>query len=123
LLTLAAATLDAELAAASGDSVAEIAAWRQAITAEAALQYDEPPAWFYPVRQSLAAALLHGGQAAEAEKVFREALAKHPRDGRLLFGLWQTLLAQKRPSEAELVENQFLAAWSDATTMLTLADL
>jgi Flp pilus assembly protein TadD len=123
LLALAAATLDAQLAGARGESAAAITAWRQALGAEAALQYDEPPAWFYPVRQSLAAALLRGGQSAEAEKVFREALGKHPRDGRLLFGLWQTLLTLKRPSEAELVENQFLAAWSDATTMLTLADL
>jgi tetratricopeptide (TPR) repeat protein len=123
LLTLAAATLDAQLASARGDSAAAIAAWRQAIPAEAALQYDEPPPWFYPVRQGLAAALLRGGQGTEAEQVFREALAKHPRDGRLLFGLWQTLLAQQRASEARLVENQFKAAWSDATTTLTLADL
>ncbi len=123
LLALASASLDAQIAEARGDSAAAIAAWRNALSAEAALQYDEPPAWFYPLRQSLAAALLRNGQTAEAEKVFREALAKHPRDGRLLFGLWQTLLAQQRPSEARLVENQFKAAWSDATTTLTLADL
>src|SRR5690554_3525282 len=63
LLALAAATLDAEIAGARGDLAAAIAAWRRAISAEAALQYDEPPAWFYPVRQSLAAALLRAGQA------------------------------------------------------------
>jgi tetratricopeptide (TPR) repeat protein len=122
LMTLAAATLDAQLAQARGDSPAAIAAWRRAVTAEGALQYDEPPPWFYTVRQSLGAALLRAGQATEAEQVFREALATRPRDARLLFGLWQTLLAQRRASEAVLVENRYQDAWRDATTPLT-ADL
>ena len=120
VMTLAAATLDAQLAQARGDAPAAIAAWRRAVTAEGALQYDEPPAWFYTVRQSLGAALLRAGQATEAEQVFREALATRPRDARLLFGLWQTLLAQQRASEAVLVENQYKEAWRDATTALTL---
>jgi tetratricopeptide (TPR) repeat protein len=120
VMTLAAATLDAELARARGDATAAIAAWRRAVAAEGALQYDEPPAWFYTVRQSLGAALLRAGQATEAEQVFREALATRPRDARLLFGLWQTLLAQQRASEAVLVENQYEDAWRDATAPLTL---
>jgi Flp pilus assembly protein TadD len=90
------------------------------VAAEGALQYDEPPAWFYTVRQSLGAALLRAGQAADAEQVFREALSTRPRDGRLLFGLWQTLLAQPRAGEAVLVENQYKEAWRDATAPLTL---
>ncbi|HEY3518577.1 MAG TPA: hypothetical protein VGL98_16130, partial [Gammaproteobacteria bacterium] len=84
LLALSAATLDAAVAAARGDGPASIAAWRRGVTLEAALQYDEPPAWFYTVRQSLGAALLRSGAHAEAEQVFREALSTHPRDGRLL---------------------------------------
>ena len=69
------------------------------------------------------AALLTAGKAEEAERVFREALEKRPRDGRLLFGLWQSLVALKRDSEATLVEQQFRAAWKDATTVLTVEDL
>ena len=69
------------------------------------------------------AALLRAGAHAEAEQEFRDALATRPRDGRLLFGLWQTLLAQGRGSEAVLVEQQFTRAWADATTPLTLEDL
>jgi tetratricopeptide (TPR) repeat protein len=122
LLTLAAATLDARLADARDDGVSA-AAWRRAVTLETALQYDEPPAWFYPVRQSLGAMLLRAGEHAQAERVFRDALAKHPRDGRLLYGLWQTLLAQGRGSEALLVEQQHRRAWADATAPLTLDDL
>jgi tetratricopeptide (TPR) repeat protein len=123
LLALAAATLDAQLAWACGDHEKSIQAWRRAVERESTLQYDEPPAWFYPVQQSLAAALLRNGQAQEAEAVFREAMARRPRDGRLLFGLWQSLLAQKRDNEATLVKQQFDAAWKEATVPLRLEDL
>jgi tetratricopeptide (TPR) repeat protein len=123
LLALAAATLDAQVATARGDDAAAIEAWRRAVTLEAALQYDEPPAWFYTVRESLGAALLQAGRHAEAERVFREALETRPRDGRLLFGLWQTLLAQERASEGLLVQQQFTRAWREATVPLTLEDL
>jgi tetratricopeptide (TPR) repeat protein len=123
LLALAAATLDAQLAWARGDKEQSIQGWRRAVELESTLQYDEPPPWFYPVRAALAAALLRHGQAKEAEAVFRAAMDKHPRDGRLLFGLWQTLTAQQRESEAALVAQQFNAAWTHATVNLRLDDL
>jgi tetratricopeptide (TPR) repeat protein len=123
LLGLAAATLDAQIAAARGEQSAAIAAWGRAVELQAALAYDEPPPWFYTVRQSLGAALLRAGDKTQAERVFREALAANPRDARLLFGLWQTLLAQERGSEAQLVQGEFARAWADASTRLTLEDL
>jgi tetratricopeptide (TPR) repeat protein len=123
VLAFAGATLDANLAWARGDKERAIQAWRQAVKLQAALAYDEPPPWFYSTRQSLGAALLKSGRAKEAEAVFREALAKQPREGRLLFGLWQSVKAQRRDSEAALVEQQFRAAWKDATTELRVEDL
>ena len=123
VLALAAATLDARLAGARGQRSESVRLWRRAVEAEKAIQYDEPPAWFYPVRQSLAAAMLRSGQAKEAEAVFRETIARHPRDGRLLFGLWQSLVAQKRDTEAALVEQQFQTAWKSATRKLRIEDL
>jgi tetratricopeptide (TPR) repeat protein len=123
MLALAAATLDAQLAWARGEQEKSIHAWRRAVELESTIQYDEPPAWFYPVQQPLAAALLRTGQAKEAEAVFREALDRRPRDGRLLFGLRQSLMAQQREHEAALVEQQFSAAWKDATVPLRLEDL
>jgi tetratricopeptide (TPR) repeat protein len=122
VLALAAAALDAQIATARGDTREAIDGWRRAVELEAAIQYDEPPAWFYPVRQSLGAALLRDGGAGEAEAMFRETLAKHPRDGRLLFGLWQSLLAQGK-DEAALVEAQHRAAWKDATVQISVEDL
>lgn len=123
LLALASATLDAEIAEARGDDSAAVEAWRRAVEAEKAVQYDEPPVWYYPVRQSLAAALLRAGQAAEAEAEFRAALEKRPRDGRLLYGLMQALRAQQREAEAVLVKAQFDEAWEGATVPLEIGNL
>jgi tetratricopeptide (TPR) repeat protein len=123
VLSLAAAVLDARLAWARGEKDKSIQLWRQAVEVEATIQYDEPPAWFYPIRESLGAALLMHGNAREAEATFREALDKKPRDGRLLFGLWQCLKAQKRDSEAMLVEKQFREAWKEAEEQLRIEDL
>ena len=123
VLALSSATLAGQMAEASGRRDAAIDEWRRADRIYSALAYDEPPAWLYPVSQSLGAAMLRAGHAADAEKVFRESLGTRPRDGRLLFGLWQSLLAQHRDSEAILVEQQHKEAWKDATAPLTLADL
>jgi hypothetical protein len=84
------------------------------------LQYDEPPAFHYPVRESLGAMLLRAGKAAEAEAVFREDLARNRRSGRSLFGLWQTLKAQHKEDAAELVRQQYDAAWKGADATLNL---
>ena len=102
---------------------AAIGQWRRADGIYAALAYDEPPAWLYPMSQPLGGALLRAGHAADAEKVFRDTLATRPRDGRLLFGLWQALLAQHRDSEAVLVEQQYKEAWKNAAVDLSIESL
>ncbi|HSP13666.1 MAG TPA: hypothetical protein VLV78_02810 [Thermoanaerobaculia bacterium] len=95
---ITAALLEGHIAEADGNHAAAIAAFRRAVEAEDALNYDEPPDWFYPTRETLGAALLHAGQSAEAEKVFREDLARNPNNPRSLYGLTQALKAQKKPS-------------------------
>ncbi|HYV41758.1 MAG TPA: hypothetical protein VEO02_08225, partial [Thermoanaerobaculia bacterium] len=100
-----------------------IESWRKAVALQDGLSYDEPPPWYYPVRESLGSALLRDGQAGEAEKVFREDLAKNPRNGRSLFGLLEALKAQKKTADAVWVDRQFAAAWKDADTKLKIEDL
>ena len=75
------------------------------------LKYDEPQDWFYPVRESLGAAILINGDSAAAEKVFRADLGKNPRNPRSLFGLNQALKAQGRDYDAGFVEKQFNSSW------------
>jgi tetratricopeptide (TPR) repeat protein len=122
LFAVASNVLDARIAAARGDRRAAIASWVKAVAAEDALAYDEPAAWYYPVRESLGAALLADGQAAEAEKVFRADLEINPRNGRSLYGLAQALKAQKRLADAAWTEAQFDTAWKDADTKVRLEE-
>jgi tetratricopeptide (TPR) repeat protein len=97
--------------------------WVHAVAIEDALTYDEPPAWYYPLRESLGAALLRAGQPAEAEKVFREGVKRSPRNGRMLFGLLESLKAQNKSGAADAVRREFEAAWAKADVKLTVEDL
>ena len=123
LFAVASNVLDARIAEAKGDRKAALASWTKAVAAEDALAYDEPASWYYPVRESLGAALLADGQLAEAEAVFRADLVLHPRNGRSLYGLAQVLKAQKRTADAAWTEAQFDEAWKDADTKVRLEDL
>ena len=123
LFAVASNVLDARIAEAKGDRKAALASWTKAVAAEDALAYDEPAAWYYPVRESLGAALLADGQLEEAEAVFRADLVLHPRNGRSLYGLAQVLKAQKRAADAAWTEAQFDEAWKDADTKVRLEDL
>jgi len=123
VLAVAAATLDARIAGARGETEAAETAWRRAVDAEDRLAYDEPPDWFYPVRESLGADLLMSGRYAEAEAVFRDDLDRNPRNGRSLFGLLSSLKAQGKVTEEEQVRRQFEPAWARADGPLTIGDL
>jgi len=75
------------------------------------------------VRESLGAALLLSGKAADAERVFRDDLARHPRNARSLFGLLESLTTQGKSADAEWVKRAFDEAWKDADTTLTIEAL
>ena len=83
------------------------------------LRYYEPPLWHIPVRHSLGAVLLQAGRAGEAERIYREDLRQHPRNGWALVGLKQSLEAQQREPEAADVEKQLKQAWARADVTLT----
>src|SRR6266852_7076605 len=93
------------------DDKAAVDSLTQAVAAEDALNYSEPPPWYPPVRPMLGRVLLANKQPAEAEKVFRADLEKNPRDGRALFGLRDCLKAQDRQYEADQIDRQFHNAW------------
>ncbi len=108
VLGVAAAVLEARLA---DDPATAIQHWRKAVELEDGLAYGEPPDWYYPVRESLGAALLRIGEAEEAEGVFREDLKRNRRNGRSLFGIMESLKAQGKTEDAEWVEFEFTRAW------------
>jgi tetratricopeptide (TPR) repeat protein len=113
----------AKLDSAQGNRDSAIGRWRAAADAQDKLNYTEPPDWYYPVRESLGAALLAGGKANEAEAVFREDLRRNPRNPRSLLGLKESLAAQHLQNDAAWVEREFEKAWKNADGVLKLGDL
>ena len=101
--------LAGEIAQSRHDPKSAIDSLGQAVAAEDALSYSEPPAWYPPIRPVLGRLLLADKQFAEAEKVFRADLDKNPRDRRALSGLRDALEVQGRPYEAEQIDQQFRA--------------
>jgi tetratricopeptide (TPR) repeat protein len=122
-LELAANILDARMATAKGDRGQAISYWEKAVEIEDGLYYGEPPEWFYPVRESLGAALLLNGEANRAEAVFRTDLQHYPRNPRSLFGVLKALEVQQKSSDVEEVRREFEAAWKNADVPLEVGDL
>jgi tetratricopeptide (TPR) repeat protein len=122
VLTIAADILDGKIATADGDWASAADRYRKAVALQDQLNYDEPPDWYYPVRETLGAALLMGGDAVAAEAVFRADLERNPRNGRSLYGLSKSLEAQKKTTEAAWVQTQFKAAWVQADVQPDLAE-
>jgi hypothetical protein len=108
---LAQHALAARIATAKGDERTAVAEWSAAVAVEDRMQYHEPADWYYPVRESLGAALLRNGQAAEAAKVFRDELSRDPGNPRALFGIWKVLVVQKKTVDAARAKASFAAAW------------
>ncbi|HET9839480.1 MAG TPA: hypothetical protein VFR84_14710 [Candidatus Angelobacter sp.] len=123
VLTIALNVLGGKIALASHEPGKAINMLRAAVATQDTLKYDEPPDWYYPVRESLGAVLLLNGNATEAEKVFREDLERNPRNPRSLFGLSEALRAQNRAYDAQFVEKQFQANWKGGEAKLKIADL
>lgn len=123
IMKIAKDVVGAKIALAKKDSGGAVAMLREAVAIQDTLKYGEPPDWFFPVRESLGAALLLNADATGAEKVFREDLDRNPRNPRSLWGLQQALLQQKRDYDAGFVQKQFKASWKGGTTALKLDDL
>jgi tetratricopeptide (TPR) repeat protein len=123
ILKIAKNVLGAKIALAKNDNEGAINMLRQAVVVQDSLKYDEPPDWFFPVRESLGAVLLSSGNAVEAEKVFRDDLDRNPRNPRSLFGLREALKAQKRDYDAGFIQKQFDASWKGTGPALQMGDL
>ncbi len=123
VLGIAEQVIEARIAAAKKNNDEAVLHWQKAVAIQDTLYYTEPVDWYYPVRESLGAALLAAGKAQEAEQVFRVDLKKNPRNPRSLYGLMEALRMETREADAAWVEKEFNAAWKNADSKLTLAIL
>jgi len=101
----------ARLAEGQGDLAGAAKAYEDAIFIEDSLAYTEPPYWYYPIRQSLGSVLLRQGKLDEAEKAFRESLARVRNNGWSLYGL--TKVYEKRGDKKSLAaaKGKYAQAW------------
>ncbi|MEP7371374.1 MAG: hypothetical protein ABI659_04025 [Nitrosospira sp.] len=118
VLSIGPEVLAGEIAAARGQFDSAIAHLDRAVRLEDALVYTEPSEWQSPPRLALGAILLEAGRAAEAETVYWEDLRRNRNNGWALYGLLQTLRAQKKDGEAALIEARFKKAWARADVAL-----
>src|SRR5262249_38472850 len=87
VLKLARGVIEGRVALAQGDANKATERFEQAAALQETLPYMEPPYWYYPVRQSLAVALMQAGRLDDAEDQFRRALARAPNNGWSYYGL------------------------------------
>jgi tetratricopeptide (TPR) repeat protein len=124
VLSLATHMLEGEILVAEQNIDAGVAELQTAVKEEDALKYDEPPAWMIPVRHSLGALLMKAEKFAEAEQVYRDDLAKLPENGWSLFGLAESLAAQRKSDdEAAATKAKFEKIWAKADVKITTSCL
>ncbi len=120
---VAGAVIAASIARERGETQAAIGALTHAIALEDDSGYQEPPAFWYPVRETLGALELETSHAREAADIFRADLAKNPNNPRSLFGLATALDRIGDTAGAEDARKRFEIAWSHADVGLTVEDL
>lgn len=123
ILTIAERTVAARASAAEGDMPAAIAAMTEAVARQETIAYQEPPYWYYPAKQTLAAMTLRGGNAERAEQLFMETLVESPNNGWAYFGLAESFAAQKDRDGAKLARSLFKRAWAGKQKAPTLDQL
>jgi len=111
LLLLAETVARARFEYMTGRNAGAIRLYKQAIAIEDKLPYMEPPFWYYPVRQSLGAALYRAGRYDEAREAFTAALAKAPNNGWALYGLASAERALGRREFAAGADAALRRAW------------
>lgn len=119
IVKIAENVLTAEIYRSKKEYEKAIAAFRQAISIEDNLKYDEPPDWFFSVRHHLGTALLEAGKYAEAEKIYIEDLNTWKENGWALIGLYQALKKQGKAAEAQQIKSRFDKAWQYADCDIT----
>ena len=123
VLKLARAVVEGRVDQARGDPNGAAEHFEQAAVLQDALPYTEPPYWYYPVRQSVAAALMQAGRLDAAEDQFRRALIRAPNNGWSYYGLVQLYTARGDTGAARKAEEELAKTWVGDRQLLQLSKL
>ena len=113
----------ARVAQAKGDFRTAVVQFERAAALQDALPYTEPPYWYYPIRQSLAAALLQAGRYAEAQRQFQRALSRAPSNGWSYYGLAQLHKSRGNTAAARKAEADLARTWIGDRRLLQISNL
>jgi tetratricopeptide (TPR) repeat protein len=120
LLLLAEGVARGRFAFASGRYDEAARQYRAAIAIEAKVPYQEPSYWYYPVSQSLGAALYRAGRYADASEAFRTALAQTPGNGWALYGLAESERVRGHAFQAAATRKALDRAWIGDRALLRM---
>ena len=112
LLGIVAEILDGEIALAGGHVSGAITAFYRAAVLEGGATVGDPEPLPFAVSHWLGAALIQAKRFSEAERVYRDDLARHPHNGWSLVGLQQALRGQGKATRE--VDEDLRASWSRA---------
>lgn len=123
VLALAYHVVLARIAQAQGDHSAAVAEFEKAAAIEDTLPYMEPAYWYYPVRQSLGAALLKAGKPEAAEAAFKASLQQVPQNAWALYGLAEAHKARGDNLAADAAMSSLGRGWIGDRKLLSLERL
>ena len=114
----------AEILCARGHVADALPLFEEAVTQQDALGYGEPPEWYFPVRETLAARLMQTGRAHDAQRVAAAELRRDPGNPRALFLAARALDAIGAPeADRKAASQAFHTAWANADRPLVIEDL
>lgn len=111
ILDVSRQTVLARAAASEGDMQAAIAHMETAVALQDSFPYTEPPYWYYPARQTLAAMVLRAGDGERAEQLFMETLVKSPNNAYAYYGLARAFNAQGDRRATRYANRLYRDAW------------
>jgi tetratricopeptide (TPR) repeat protein len=119
LCEIASKTLEGEIYAREKKYNQAILLLKEAVAKEDALNYNEPPDWFFSVRHHLGAVLISAGKYKDAVKIYEDDLKNFPNNGWALKGLiiaFEKLDDKKKSKEATI---RFNNVWKYADIEIT----
>jgi tetratricopeptide (TPR) repeat protein len=114
LCEIASKTLEGEINAKENKYEVAISLLQEAVVKEDALNYNEPPDWFFSVRHHLGAVLIESGNFQEAIKVYDEDLKTYRENGWALSGLMNAYKKLDDKKKFDETKIRFDKAWNYA---------
>jgi len=118
IVGIASKVLQAELWASEGDYHTAIVLLKEAVISEDALNYNEPPDWFFSIRHHLGNAYIQNEQYDLAIETYNEDLNRLPKNGWSQHGLKLAYEKLGDTENATKMDNILVESWKNADVKL-----